>query len=511
MDLLEYQAKALFAENGIPILPSQQIASVSDIRHLKIPYPVMLKSQVRAQGRGRSGGVRMATNTVDAVAAAQSIFRLPIRGQCPKVLLAEAHYKVQRELYLAVILDHNARRPLLLGAASGGMDADLSPEQVAHVLVEEDFSPFYVRRLALSMGLRGALMRSVALVAERMYRLFVQRDLDLVEINPLGVGADGMVMALDGKVRVNDNALERHPMLLQMLQRSLPPGADSVGATSEGQNPVNPPEKGDRPQWTPMNGNVSVVCNGRGLTLATVDWVMRAGGQAAGFADVGWTTEGEVNDGLGDRLLGVLEAAIASSEQPTVLVNLVGPAINGAEIVRQLVGEFQRRGYWPASVASAQNGVTKELKNQQGNRLEFSPPLSSSLPSPPLSKPSGLMSDSDRVRGTQTLLDSPTIATKTGIPRKPAIDSSTAPLAHSSVNSPITPQTNQRKFDRPSSPLNLEGVQCQRRCPRLVIHCSDLNREKCESLVEPYPIWIAESVESAVKLAVDISALAEAQ
>ena len=186
MDLLEYQAKALFAENGIPILPSQQIASVSDIRHLKIPYPVMLKSQVRAQGRGRAGGVRMATNTVDAVAAAQSIFRLPIRGQCPKVLLAEAHYKVQRELYLAVILDHNARRPLLLGAASGGMDADLSPEQVAHVLVEEDFSPFYVRRLALSMGLRGALMRSVALVAERMYRLFVQRDLDLVEINPLG-------------------------------------------------------------------------------------------------------------------------------------------------------------------------------------------------------------------------------------------------------------------------------------------------------------------------------------
>ncbi|MEM1427798.1 MAG: ATP-grasp domain-containing protein, partial [Cyanobacteria bacterium P01_H01_bin.130] len=217
MDLLEYQAKALFADHGIPILPSQKIDSVSDIRNLRIPYPVMLKSQVPTHGRGRAGGIRRATNTIDAIAAAQSIFRLPIRGHCPDVLLAESHYAVQRELYLAIILDHNARRPLLLGSAMGGTDADLSPEQVVPILVEDEFSPFYVRRLALGMGLRGALMRTVAAVAEKMYQLFIHRDLDLVEINPLAVGANGEVMALDGKVRINNNALGRHPMVCQSL------------------------------------------------------------------------------------------------------------------------------------------------------------------------------------------------------------------------------------------------------------------------------------------------------
>ncbi len=217
MDLLEYQAKTLFAEVGIPVLPSQPIQSTQEIRGLKIPYPVVLKSQVRAGGRGRAGGIRFAENTIDAVAAAQAIFTLPIVGEYPELLLAEAKYDADRELYVAIAIDCNARRPILLGSTEGGMDADLQPERVCQVIVDEAFSPFHARRLVLAMGLRGRLMQSVSDIVEKMYALFVQQDLDLIEINPLGVSVDGELMALDGKVTVNDYALGRHPKLWQWL------------------------------------------------------------------------------------------------------------------------------------------------------------------------------------------------------------------------------------------------------------------------------------------------------
>ena len=116
MDLLEYQAKEWFREIGIPVLPSQRIDRPRDLKGLKIPYPVVLKSQVRTGGRGKAGGVKIVTNTIDAIAAAQTIFNLPILGEFPEVLLAEAKYNSDREFYLAIVIDAVARRPLLLGA-----------------------------------------------------------------------------------------------------------------------------------------------------------------------------------------------------------------------------------------------------------------------------------------------------------------------------------------------------------------------------------------------------------
>jgi succinyl-CoA synthetase beta subunit len=112
MDLLEYQAKSLFRQMAIPILPSQRIDNLADLKGLKIPYPVVLKSQVRAGGRGRAGGIKFVENTIDAVAAAQTIFNLPIEDEYPQVLLAEAKYNADQELYLAVLLDPVARRPV---------------------------------------------------------------------------------------------------------------------------------------------------------------------------------------------------------------------------------------------------------------------------------------------------------------------------------------------------------------------------------------------------------------
>jgi succinyl-CoA synthetase beta subunit len=211
MDLLEYQAKELFRHIGIPVLPAQRIDHTSDLKALKIPYPVVLKSQVPTGGRGKAGGIKFVENTIDAIAAGQAIFDLAIRGAYPEVLLAEARYNAEQEFYLAVALDYTRRCPVLWGSPQGGIDSEAVKAQMEQVVVEGEFSPFYARRLAVKMGLQGQLIASVSKIVEAMYQLFIQKDLDLVEINPLGVSPSGELMALDGKVVVNDAALGRHP------------------------------------------------------------------------------------------------------------------------------------------------------------------------------------------------------------------------------------------------------------------------------------------------------------
>jgi len=186
MDLLEYQVKEWFGKIGIPVLPSQRIDHPTDLKRLKIRYPIVLKSQVQAGEREKAGGVRIVETTIDAIATAQNIFNLPIWGQLPEVLLAESKYDAQEEFYLAVVLDTALCRPVLLGCTEANIDWETAGEKIQHVVVQQEFSPFYARRLALKMGLQGALMQTVSDIVEKLYQLFVQKDLDLVEIHPLG-------------------------------------------------------------------------------------------------------------------------------------------------------------------------------------------------------------------------------------------------------------------------------------------------------------------------------------
>ncbi len=270
MELLEYQAKALFSEIGIPILPSQRIDNPRDLKGLKIPYPVVLKSQVRTGGRGKAGGVRFVANTIDAVAAAQTIFHLPILGEYPDVILAEAKYDAEREFYLAVMLSRSVSRPVLLGSQHGGLRVEAAADEIQQVVVEYDFSPFYARRLAIKMGLTGTLIETVSDIVEKMFHLFVTYDLDLVEINPLAVSVNGGLMALDGKVTVNDDALERHPHLINLL---------SGGHGS----PLDMPKRESPFKLKALqpNGQIAVVCSGSGLTMATLDLLSQHGAESA--------------------------------------------------------------------------------------------------------------------------------------------------------------------------------------------------------------------------------------
>lgn len=267
MDLLEYQAKELFQEVGIPVLPSQRINDTRDLKQLQIPYPVVLKSQVRVGGRGRAGGVRFVENTIDAIAAARTIFNLPIMGQYPQVLLAESRYNAEMEFFLAVVLDYDLQCPVLLGSSAGGIHIELLLEKMQKVVVEDEFSPFYARRLAIAMGLKGSLIQSVSAIIEKMYHLFQAKDLDLIEINPLGISKKGEVMALDGKISINDYALSRHPEILPLIT----PPSSKINQVSEAQNIPQPQQL----EWHDETGNIAIICNNMSLGVSTWDLLIQ--------------------------------------------------------------------------------------------------------------------------------------------------------------------------------------------------------------------------------------------
>jgi len=253
MDLLEYQAKELFKQVGIPILPSQTLQTTGELKRLQLPYPLVLKSQVRAGGRGKAGGVRFVENTIDAIAAASAIFHLPIADEYPTVILAESRYDSQAEIFLAIVLDYQRQCPVLMGSSQGGIDVETLLAQMQSVSVRESFSPYLARRLAIKMGLTGPLVSKVSGIVEKMYTLFARYDLDVIEINPLGVNANGAVMALDGKITVNDKAIARHPDLSRWHSEALQ--LNPLGWLG-----------GDLAQ-----GQVGLICNSEGLALSSWD------------------------------------------------------------------------------------------------------------------------------------------------------------------------------------------------------------------------------------------------
>ncbi|MEA5518856.1 ATP-grasp domain-containing protein [Limnoraphis robusta] len=368
MDLLEYQAKALFREMNIPVLPSQRIDRAQDLKGLRIPYPVVLKSQVRSGGRGKAGGIRFVENTIDAVAAANAIFNLPIRDEYPQVLLAEGKYNADQEFYLAVTLDPVSRRPILLGSSKGGVEVEESISEVQKVVVEQQFSPFYARHLSVKMGLQQDLILAVSNIIEKMYHLFVQKDLDLVEINPLGISPSGEVMALDGKVILNDNALGRHEDLAALIQNHhlLPQvtGQDipSFAFPCEFDRMLQPQLK-----WMEAEGNIGLLCNGVDLTMATVDLIVQQKGKLAHFLDLQAEDYTELTDNWRDRLYQGLELVSQSKKVKVVLVNLLSHFVTAEKTVSEIANYLTRKvqiGDVPQFVLRLTVNPSREIQDQ---------------------------------------------------------------------------------------------------------------------------------------------------
>ncbi len=358
MELLEYQVKEWFGKIGIPVLPSQTIDHPTDLKRLKINFPIVLKSQIYGGGRSKVGGVRFVETTIDAIATAQNIFNQAIYGELPEVLLAEAKYNIEQELYLAIVLDTAVCRPILLGCNEADIDWEEAGEKMQHVVIDEQFSPFYARRLALKMGLQGALMQSVSQVIENMYRLFIEKDLDLVEINPLGVDSSGQVMALNGNVSINERAIRRHQDIAVIARKIV-------------SRNISKDKNGNFGNWNEveMNGRIGVLGNGTGSVMATLDLVVSNGGKPGAslnlrHAFLSDTTPTTFNT----RFEKALQILAADRSIQVILINFLGSIPQAAEVA-EVIGNFieQQHGY------SSEGFVSNSTRNRRGGN--FTPKL----------------------------------------------------------------------------------------------------------------------------------------
>ena len=355
MKLHEYQAKALMAQYGIP-LPRGGVASTPEEARQQaqeLGGRIVVKAQVHAGGRGAAGGVRVVGSPAEAEEYASSLLGSNLvtaqtgpEGVPVTSVLVEEAAEVAQELYLAMLVDGGTRRPVAIASAAGGMEIEevamATPEKVLRAEVDPvlGLQPFQGRRLAYSMELAPELVRPTADLATRLYRLFVEKDCTLAEINPLAVTADGRVVALDAKVDLDDDAAFRHRDLQTLRdvgqEDALEARAREVGVS-----------------YVRLDGDVGCLVNGAGLAMATMDIVKAVGAEPANFLDVGGgANEEQVKQGVG--------IILADPRVKRVLVNVFGGILRCDMVAQGVVAACREAESRPLIVARLQGTNAEE-------------------------------------------------------------------------------------------------------------------------------------------------------
>jgi succinyl-CoA synthetase beta subunit len=320
MNFHEYQAKELFEQYGIPV-PRGEVARTGDEAVAAAKKlggsQWVVKAQVHAGGRGKAGGVKL-VKTLDEVRAEairmldmhietyQTAGRaLPVNS----VLVAEAT-DIQQELYLGALVDRAHKSVVFMGSAAGGVDiekvAEETPEKIITAVVDNaaGFMPYQARQIGFDMGLNAKQVGQLTKIMGSLYKLFIDKDIDLIEVNPLIIDDKGDLVALDAKLNADGNALYRHPELAAMRDESQEDPTE-LAASKHDLNYVT------------LDGNIACMVNGAGLAMATMDVVKLAGGEPANFLDVGGGTNAE-------RVKEAFKLILSGDNVKAILVNIFG-------------------------------------------------------------------------------------------------------------------------------------------------------------------------------------------
>ncbi len=320
MKIHEYQAKKLFKKYDIPI-PDGDVASTVDgakqIANKLSGFPVVLKAQIHAGGRGKGGGVKPATSMDEAVQFADQIIGMTLvtdqtgpGGQKVKKILVERGLNISEELYLGITLDRSNAKIVVMASKAGGMDietvAEESPEKIIKVYINPllGILPFHCRDIAFGLQLPPSVMKSFYEILTNLYRLFVDYDCSLLEINPLVITKEETMMALDAKINFDDNALFRHQEIVDYRDLDEEDPLE-VEASKYNLNYIN------------LDGNVGNMVNGAGLAMATMDIIKLAGAEPANFLDVG--------GGANEEMVEIgLKIILSDKNVKGILINIFG-------------------------------------------------------------------------------------------------------------------------------------------------------------------------------------------
>ncbi|MHB8633859.1 MAG: ADP-forming succinate--CoA ligase subunit beta [Thermoplasmatota archaeon] len=326
MNLYEYQGRELYERYQIPCAKGFVASSMAELESqiALAPFPVVVKAQVLVGGRGKAGGVKFADDAAQLRAAAKSILGLNIKGHVTKKIMVAHKMDLAREFYLSFLVDRASRKHLMIFSPDGGMDIESVPEQrLFKVTIDplSGFQPFHARTVLLHSGLEAPVQAAIAPVMGKLYRMFSEMDAELCEVNPLATLKDGKVVAADAKVVLNDSALFRHPEFQQ---------------SDESLTPLEQEARQQGVALVQLEGNIGVMANGAGLTMATLDALTHFGGKPKIFLDLSGTDNPEK----------VAQAVrLMKKAAPAVMfLNLFGGITKCDTVARGLVSVLEKEG-----------------------------------------------------------------------------------------------------------------------------------------------------------------------
>ena len=329
MKLHEYQSKQIFARYGIPIPKGRVASTAQEAKHIaeELGGKVVIKSQVLVGGRGKAGGIRLAKTPLEAEEVATQILSMEIKGLPVRKVLVDEAANISSEIYLGITNDRAARKPVIMASSAGGVDieevAQVSPEKIIKVHIDPllGLRDYQARDVAAGIDLAREHWKSFISITHGLWKVYTECDATLAEINPLVITAENQLVALDGKMIIDDNALFRHPEFSEM--RDLDAEAPSeIEARKYGLSYIK------------LDGDIGCMVNGAGLAMTTMDIIKLFGGNPANFLDIG----GGAN---ADKVAAAFRIILSDPNVKAVLLNVFGGITRCDEVANGIVAAMQ--------------------------------------------------------------------------------------------------------------------------------------------------------------------------
>ncbi len=325
LKLHEYQSKRVFARYGVPIPQGDVATTPEEARRIaaRLGKRVVIKSQVLVGGRGKAGGIRLANTPDEAEDIADQILGMNIKGLTVKKVLVDEAADIATEIYLGIVIDRAQHQPVMIASSEGGVEieevARVTPERIFRVGIDPSFGlqQYQGRELAFSIGLPKDLVPAFVKIAQGLYQTFVDSDASLAEINPLVITGEGKLLAVDGKILLDDNALFRHFELAEMRD-------------ADEESPEEQEARRHGLSYVKLDGEIGCMVNGAGLAMATMDIIKLHGGEPANFLDIGGGAQA-------DKVAAALRIILSDQNVRAVLFNIFGGITRCDEVAKGIL------------------------------------------------------------------------------------------------------------------------------------------------------------------------------
>ncbi len=332
MKIHEVDARRIFSAHGLPVPPSELVTSVDQAKAAAedLGCPVVVKAQVLVGGRGKAGGVKLASTPAEAAEKAGSILGMEIKDlKVEKILVAKA-VDIEKELYAGIVVDRRSRKPLMMVSAAGGIDieevARTTPEKIMKIVIDPlwGIMPFQLRLMTSFLSETRDIAGQIGASLERLYEAFMAVDASLAEINPLVIDPGGKVWAIDAKINIDDNGLYRQPEISELRDESA-------------EDPAEEEARKNDLSFVKLDGSIGCIVNGAGLAMATMDMIKHYGAEPANFLDIGGSSSPQ-------KVLAAMRIILRDENVKSILINIFGGITRCDDVAQGIIDAKKELG-----------------------------------------------------------------------------------------------------------------------------------------------------------------------